>query len=184
MVRSTQVPSSGSFVRRSRIRSSSWRVMASGQQSAPSSCRPAASGGAAASGPATVISTAPPARSSRAVTNPYLITSVVRDLGQRRQLDPVRPRAIGGAAFAPGELRGPRRYRIGPCRARHDLIDKTPLHGTAAADALGPGGEVVGDIAPDMPLVGDPGQPAGTWQHAEQGQLGQARPQRSGRRPA
>ena len=63
-VRNTQVPSSSSLVRRSRIRSSSSRVTASVQNAAPCSCTAATSSGASSSGPVTVISTVRAARSS------------------------------------------------------------------------------------------------------------------------
>ena len=52
-----------------------------------------------------------------------------------------------------------------------DGVDQAPLHGLGAPDALGAGGEHVGQVAPDVALVDDPGEPAGAGQHAEKRNL-------------
>ena len=95
---------------------------------------------------------------------------VVGGLGERGQLDAGRVLRAAGAAR---QLGGPLGHGLVPPRARHGLVDQAPLHGLLAPDALGLGGEVVGQVPPHVPLVGHPGQPAGARQHPEQRQLGQ-----------
>ena len=95
---------------------------------------------------------------------------VVAGLAERGQRD---SGGTLGAAGAPGQLGGPFRDGLVPAGPRHGLVDQAPLDGLLASDALRPGGEVVGQVPPHVPLVGHPGQAAGAGQHAEQGQLGQ-----------
>ena len=52
-------------------------------------------------------------------------------------------------------------------------VDQAPLQGLLTADPFGAGGEHVGQVAPDVALVDQPGEAAGAGQHAEQGDLGQ-----------
>ena len=60
-----------------------------------------------------------------------------------------------------------------PTAGRGDVIDQAPLDGGVAPDALGPGGERIGEVAADMALVDDPGESAGAGKHGQQGNLGQ-----------
>ena len=63
--------------------------------------------------------------------------------------------------------------------ARSDGVDESPVDGLLALDALGPRGEHVGEVAADVALVDEAGEPAGAGQHGEQRHLGQ----RDGRGP-
>ena len=89
--------------------------------------------------------------------------------GQTGRLDAgaARPRR------APGQFQRPRPDRLLPAHPRHDLVHELPGHRPLAADPLRLGGEVVGKVAADAPLVGDPGQAAGPREHAEQRKLRQ-----------
>ena len=94
---------------------------------------------------------------------------------QRDERDTAGAGRAGGTRREPGRPLGDRR---GPARTRHRLVHQAPLHGPAAAHPGRVGGEVVRQVAAHPALVGQPGQPAGAGQDAEQRQLGQ----RHGRR--
>ncbi len=94
----------------------------------------------------------------------------VAGLAQFGERDPLR---VLRAAGARGQFGGPLGDGLVPARPRHGLVDQAPLGGLLAPDAFRLGREVVGQVPPDVPLIGHPGQPAGAGQHAEQRQLGQ-----------
>jgi hypothetical protein len=169
-VRMTQVPISVSLVRRSRIRSSSSRVTASVQKSAPRACSAAGSVGASVSGPRTVISATPPRPVDQGADVAVADLVGCPGLRELRKLDAAR---VGRAVRARGQLGGALGDGLLPDRARHGLVDQPPAHGLRAGHALGSGGEVVGQVTAHVPLVHDPGEAAGARQHPEQRQFGQ-----------
>ena len=56
---------------------------------------------------------------------------------------------------------------------RREAVHQTPFQRAAAPDPLGEGGEHVGAVPPHPAFVEDPGQPAGSREHSEQGHLRQ-----------
>ncbi|MCY1300993.1 hypothetical protein D9M69_340240 [compost metagenome] len=90
---------------------------------------------------------------------------------QRRQRDAVVAlRAVAGG----GQCRGALGDVFGEARRLDHFIDQFPVPGALAAHALGGGAEDIGMVAPDLALVGHPGQAAGAGQYAQQRHLGQA----------
>ena len=57
---------------------------------------------------------------------------------------------------------------------RRDVVDQPPGFCAIGAHALGGGAEHIGEVAPDLALVDQPGQTAGAGQDAEQRHLGKA----------
>ena len=83
-----------------------------------------------------------------------------------------RPGGTGG----PGQ--GALAHDVVEAAARGDGVDEAPVERLLALDALGPGGEDVGEVAAHVALVDDARQAAGAGQHGQQRHLGQ----RDGRR--
>ena len=88
--------------------------------------------------------------------------------GQRGELDagPAR-QAPGPGGGGPGPLA---HGGVEPAR-RRDLVDQAPGLRRLAAHPLAAGGDHVGEILADAPLVHQPGEPAGARQHREQRDL-------------
>ena len=81
---------------------------------------------------------------------------------------------IGRAVALRGELGGALLDLFGEDLRFGVVVDQAPFLGALGADAFGQGAEDVGVVAAHAALVGDAGEAAGTWQHAEQRHLGQA----------
>ncbi len=118
-VRSTQVPSSSSLKRRSRIASSSSRATARGHQRAPAAWMPAGSAGWGSRGPRTVSVATREPRSSSAVT-----------WGQARR-PPASSRSSGGSA-TPAAPSG-RSDRAASSSARPRAAAARPLLGASSS---------------------------------------------------
>ena len=85
----------------------------------------------------------------------------------------VRPRdpARGGAAR--GEAPGAFADRLVEARARGELVDEAPVERAPAPYPLLHRAEEVGVVAPNLPLVDDPGETTRPGQDAEEGDLGE-----------
>ena len=62
---------------------------------------------------------------------------------------------------------------LGEVAAGDGRVDQAPVHRLAALHPLGPGGDHVGQVPPDMALVDQPGQASGAGEDAEERHLGQ-----------
>jgi hypothetical protein len=76
-----------------------------------------------------------------------------------------------GPVRAGGSPAGPGLDLLVEARAGRHCVDQPPVDGLLALDALDPGGEHVGQIAPDVALVHDPGEAPGAGQHGEERHL-------------
>ena len=95
-------------------------------------------------------------------------SSIVR--AQRREGD---PGSVGRAVRCRRPGRGRSAHQLGERAPGRDGVDQAPLEGLSALHAFGPGGEDVGEVAPDVALVDHPGQAAGAREHGEQRHLGE-----------
>ena len=95
---------------------------------------------------------------------------------------PPMVRSSGVSAYALGVLRavgfaGEFRRALGDdlleARAGHQLVDQVPVDRPPAAHAFRGGAEEIGVVVADLPLVDQPGQPAGPGENREQRELGQ-----------
>jgi len=170
VVFSTQSPIASSLTRRWRIRSSSSRATASGQNATPCACTPAASAGGGASGAGHGDLGHPAAAVDRAGHPAVGDAVAVERALERAQLDPAR---AGRPVAARGHLLRAAPRGLFELRAGHDFIDQVPLHRPLALDAFFERAEVVGAVAAHLALVGEAREPAGAGQHREQRDLRQ-----------
>jgi hypothetical protein len=77
-----------------------------------------------------------------------------------------------GAVGAGGQFLGAGANGFVEPRIGHHLVDQPPGDGALAPHAFLGGAEHVGEIAPNLALVGDAGEPAGAGQHGKQRHLG------------
>ena len=61
-----------------------------------------------------------------------------------------------------GEFGGARRHRVVEFRIRDDLVDKPPVEGALATHPFLHGTEHIAQVAPDLSLVGQPREAAGS----------------------
>jgi len=90
---------------------------------------------------------------------------------ERRQRDALR---VGGAIASLGESTGALGDELPEPRRRRNMVDEPPGLRPIGAYTFGGRAEHIGEIAPDLALVDEPGQPTGTGQHAEQRDFRQA----------
>ena len=97
-----------------------------------------------------------------------------RGVADRVQLDLGLLRDLGYYTGAILEVYDPALgHVLGEAVARGGGVDQAPVDGGLAAEALGLGGEQVGAVLADVPLVDDAGETAGAGQHSEEWHLGQ-----------
>ena len=158
--------------------SSSWRAAASTQAAAPAATSSSGVDGCGPAGPRTVIVRRAECRDRWPTLTCVVAHLVAVDLAlERRQGDAGRARR-GGPTRPLGHAPAPARARRTQLRGATG-VDEPPVDGLLALDALGPGGEHVGEVAADVALVDEPGEPTGPGQHGQQRHLRQ----RHGRGP-
>ena len=176
------MPTSRSLNRRWRMASSSSRAAARIHAPAPAARSSSAVAGCAPVGPCTVIR----GRAQRAVD--VDVDVVVPQHVARRSCAAAasarrRQRRPGGPTSPPGPAARSRTSSSNRAPWR-DGVDQSPVERLLALDALGPGGEDVGEVAPDVALVDHPGQAAGARAARRAAAPRGATPPTPGRRPA